>query len=41
MIAFDALITRQTKVAVVGLGYVGLPLAALTGSRSGVLNSVV
>jgi UDP-N-acetyl-D-galactosamine dehydrogenase len=27
MITFDELITRQAKIAVVGLGYVGLPLA--------------
>ncbi len=27
MITFDALITRENKIAVVGLGYVGLPLA--------------
>ncbi len=27
MITFEALIARQTKIAIVGLGYVGLPLA--------------
>ena len=27
MITFDSLVTRENKIAVVGLGYVGLPLA--------------
>ncbi|MBU3980304.1 MAG: nucleotide sugar dehydrogenase, partial [Proteobacteria bacterium] len=27
MVTFESLISRKSKVAVVGLGYVGLPLA--------------
>ena len=29
MVTFDDLVSRRERIAVVGLGYVGLPLAAL------------
>jgi len=37
MITAAQIITRQAKIAVVGLGYVGLPLAAAFGKQTDVI----
>ncbi len=37
MITFDSLVTRENKIAVVGLGYVGLPLAVHLAAQFGVV----
>lgn len=37
MVSFDALLSKQEKIAVVGLGYVGLPLAVLLSKHFSVI----
>ncbi len=37
MVTIEAIINRQARIAVVGLGYVGLPLAAAFGRKAEVI----
>jgi len=40
MVSIDAIKQRKAKIAVIGLGYVGLPLAAAFGHKVDVIASV-
>ncbi len=37
MVSYSAIIQRQARIAVIGLGYVGLPLAAAFGRKAEVI----